>query len=79
MSKSRLGIVAVLLVASAGCRQDMHNQPKYRGLRASGFFADGASARPYVEGVIARGTLQEDEAFFTGKTGKDVRSSLRDD
>jgi len=24
----------------AGCRQDMHNQPKYRGLRPSTFFAD---------------------------------------
>ena len=40
------------------CRQDMHNQPKYRGLRASAFFADGSSARPLVEGTVARGTLQ---------------------
>jgi mono/diheme cytochrome c family protein len=47
----------------------MHNQPKYRGLRASGFFPDGSSARPRIEGTIARGTLQEDEAFFTGKSG----------
>ena len=52
------------------CRQDMHNQPKYRGLRASAFFADGSSARPLVEGTVARGTLQEDEAFFTGKLDK---------
>ena len=52
------------------CRQDMHNQPKYRGLRASAFFADGSSARPLVEGTVARGTLQEDEAFFTGKIDK---------
>ena len=47
----------------------MHNQPKYRGLRASTFFADGSSARPIVEGTIARGTLAEDTAFFTGKVG----------
>jgi mono/diheme cytochrome c family protein len=47
----------------------MHNQPKYRGLRASTFFADGSSARPLVEGTIARGTLQTDAAFFTGKNG----------
>jgi mono/diheme cytochrome c family protein len=53
-----------------GCRQDMHDQPKYRGLRASAFFADGSSARPLVEGTVARGTLQEDEAFFTGKVNK---------
>lgn len=58
------------LTLVAGCRQDMHNQPKYRGLRASAFFADGASARPTVEGTVARGTLQEDQAFFTGKIDK---------
>jgi len=59
-----------LMVSLTGCRQDMHNQPKYRGLRASTFFADGSSARPLVEGTVARGTLQEDEAFFTGKIDK---------
>ena len=47
----------------------MHNQPKYRPLRASDFFEDGSSARPLVEGTIARGTLQTDAAFFTGKSG----------
>ncbi|HEX6976440.1 MAG TPA: cytochrome c [Vicinamibacterales bacterium] len=59
--------VALSVMALAGCRQDMHNQPKYRGLRPSTFFADGSSARPLVEGTVARGTLQDDEAFFTGK------------
>jgi hypothetical protein len=57
------------LLLLTGCRQDMHNQPKYRPLRATTFFADGSSARPHVEGTIARGTLQEDETFFTGKVG----------
>jgi mono/diheme cytochrome c family protein len=60
-------MLAICSVLASGCRQDMHNQPKYRGLRPSGFFADGASARPRVEGTVARGTMQEDEAFFTGK------------
>ena len=55
------------LLAVVGCRQDMHNQPKYRPLRASGFFPDGSSARPLIEGTVARGTLNEDEALFTGK------------
>ena len=45
----------------------MHNQPKYRPLRPGPLFADNSSARQLVEGVVARGTLQEDEAFFTGK------------
>jgi len=62
-------ILMALSVVVAGCRQDMHNQPKYRGLRASNFFTDGSSARPLVEGTIARGTLAEDTAFFTGKVG----------
>jgi mono/diheme cytochrome c family protein len=47
----------------------MHNQPKYKPLRASTFFDNGSSARPLVEGTIARGTLETDEAFFTGKVG----------
>ena len=67
---SRVALALSRPVALLGaCRQDMHNQPKYRGLRASAFFADGSSARPLVEGTIARGTLQDDEAFFTGKIG----------
>jgi mono/diheme cytochrome c family protein len=57
------------LATVAGCRQDMHNQPKYKPLRPSQLFADKSSARPLIEGTVARGTLQEDEAFFTGKTG----------
>ena len=62
-------VALVLLALTSGCRQDMHDQPKYRPLRATTFFRDGSSARPLVEGTIARGTLQEDEAFFTGKVG----------
>jgi mono/diheme cytochrome c family protein len=63
---------AVCLAFAAGCRQDMHNQPKYRPLRASQFFADGSSARPLVEGTVARGTLHDDEAFFTGRVGGEL-------
>jgi mono/diheme cytochrome c family protein len=65
-----LVLLAICLSVLSGCRQDMHDQPKYRGLRPSVFFADGASARPRVEGTVARGTLQEDEAFFTGMVNK---------
>ena len=46
----------------------MHDQPKYRPLRGSELFADKRSARPLVEGTVARGTLREDTLFFTGKT-----------
>jgi hypothetical protein len=64
-------LAAVLLVA--GCRQDMHNQPKYKPLAASQFFDDGRSARPMLEGTVARGHMRLDPARFTGKVGgKDV-------
>ena len=56
----RLGVILVGAVLLSACRQDMHDQPKYRGLRSSAFFADGSSARPLVEGTVARGTLQTD-------------------
>ena len=69
-----LAVVASLV--AAGCRQDMHNQPKYKPLRASTFFQDGSSARPLVEGTVARGTLQEDAAFFTGKIGAQLVKEL---
>jgi mono/diheme cytochrome c family protein len=60
-----LGLAIVL--AGAGCRQDMHDQPKFIPLRASEFFPDHRSERPIVEGTVARGRLQEDELFTTGK------------
>jgi len=59
--------VAAGVLASAACRQDMHDQPKYRPLRESAFFADRLSARPVVEGTVARGHLDDDELLETGK------------
>lgn len=51
----------------AGCRYDMQDQPKYKAYRKSDFFKDGSSARPLVEGTVARGFLREDKALYTGK------------
>ena len=56
-------------VILAGCRQDMHDTPRAKPLRESVFFKNASSARPAVEGTIARGTLQDDAEFFTGKNG----------
>jgi cytochrome c553 len=61
------GVVALILLATAACRQDMHDQPKYIPLRPSSFFDDGRSARPIPEGTVARGHLNADPAFYTGK------------
>lgn len=63
------GMMAALVTLLAACRQDMHDQPRYSGLQASGFFADGRSARPQVEGTVARGQLRLDEHLYTGKRG----------
>jgi mono/diheme cytochrome c family protein len=54
-------------VLSAGCRLDMHDQPKYIPLRESTFFPDERSARPIVAGTVARGQLRDDELLYTGK------------
>ena len=60
---------SALLLTVAACRQDMHDQPKYRGLRGSDFFANGQSARPLIANTIARGHLNEDRLLTTGKDG----------
>lgn len=62
-----LTALTLALVALAGCRQDMHNQPKYKPLRESDFFADRRSARPLPEGTVARGDLEQDTYYYTGK------------
>jgi mono/diheme cytochrome c family protein len=59
--------VCLLGVCVAGCRQDMHDQPKYIPLRESTFFGDARSARPLVAGTVARGQLHEDALLYTGK------------
>ncbi len=64
------GVLGALALLGA-CRQDMHDQPKYKPLRPSDFFADGRQMRPLVANTIARGELRDDEAFYTGKNGKD--------
>jgi mono/diheme cytochrome c family protein len=57
----------VVVLTGAGCRQDMHDQPKYVPLRESTFFSDARSARAFVQGTVARGQLHEDVLLYTGK------------
>lgn len=60
-----LGLLLVVLGTSA-CRRDMQDQPKYTPLEPSSFFLDGRSARPIPMGTIARGHLNDVDAFHTG-------------
>lgn len=62
-----LGLAGALaaLTLVTGCA-DMKDQPRFRPLRGSEFFADGRSARPLVEGTVARGFLREDDRVYRG-------------
>ena len=50
-------ILLLLLLLLTGCERGMHemyDQPKYKPLKPSSFFADGNSSRPQVQGTQAR-------------------------
>lgn len=57
------------LCFSLGCRQDMHNQPKFYPQRGTDFYADGRSVRPQVENTVARSQMHQDTYFYTGFSG----------
>lgn len=68
MHRSKWALILIVLLLFAGaCRQDMHNQPRYKPLAQSDFFGDDRSARPLVEDTVARGDLRDNEALYTGK------------
>ena len=70
MSRVKILIPALLVMAiCSGCRQDMHDQPRYKPQARNDFFPDMRSAREPVDGTVARGQLREDTYFYTGKTG----------
>lgn len=66
---SRRTTTTLLLLAGlfAGCRQDMHDQPRFEPLEASPLFADGRAARPQVPGTVARGELRLDTHLHEGR------------
>jgi hypothetical protein len=58
------------------CRQQMANQPRYKPLAESTFFPDHRSARPLPTGVIARGFLDEDDHFYTGRVNGQLATTF---
>jgi mono/diheme cytochrome c family protein len=68
---ARAWVLAALWLAGlcAGCRLDMHVQPRYNPYDATDFFGDGQSARQPVVGTFPRGelTLGPQELVYTGK------------
>ncbi|HUJ93480.1 MAG TPA: cytochrome c [Candidatus Bathyarchaeia archaeon] len=69
-SSSRILLVACagafLFVSGCQIRQDMADQPKYKPLAPTDFFADGRSERPIIENTVARGSL-DDDALYVSK------------
>ena len=49
-----IAMTSALVLCVTGCRQDMHDQPKFFPLRGTNFYADGRSARTQVVGTVAR-------------------------
>jgi mono/diheme cytochrome c family protein len=70
-----LGVAAVSL-ALAGCRQDMHDAPRYEPLEANTFFANGAASRMLVANTVARGTLREDTHLNEGRVNGQLATTF---
>lgn len=57
----------LLLGSSCELRKKMYDQPKFESYEITQFFNDSRSARPTIEGTVARGQLKENEPFYTGR------------
>jgi len=63
--RALLALVVLASLAAAGCRkEDMGQQPRVDPMEPSGFFADGISARPLVEGTVARGQTYARDGYL---------------
>ena len=64
-----VALSAVAVFGLAGCRQDMHDQPKFYPQRGTTLYADGRSVRPQVENTVGRGQADVTSYFETGMQG----------
>jgi mono/diheme cytochrome c family protein len=62
-----LAFVVPILAFASACRYDMQDQPRLKYYKQSDFFADKRGSRDQVENTIARGHLNDNKAFYTGK------------
>jgi mono/diheme cytochrome c family protein len=62
----RVALVVTAAAFLAGCRQDMHDTPRYEPYEASTFFGDGRASRTPPTGTVARGQLRADDHLYTG-------------
>jgi hypothetical protein len=73
---SLVALATVLAALVSGCRQDMHDQPRFKPLARSTFFDDEQSARPLVEGTVPRDGLRPDDLLHTGKLGTEFADTF---
>ncbi|HLH17061.1 MAG TPA: cytochrome c [Bryobacteraceae bacterium] len=73
---SRAWLAAAAMLACAACRQDMFEQPKYRALDPSAFFADGRSARPVPPGTFRYDEPEPGEAVEEGTSNGTFVASI---
>lgn len=69
-------LATLLAFAAAGCRQDMHDQPRFEPLERSSFFEDRKAGRLQVAGTVARGELNEDAHLHTGFSGENLATTF---
>jgi mono/diheme cytochrome c family protein len=74
LRRNCLIIAAALLVA--GCRQDMHDAPRYDPLEESAFFANSSSARMPVANTVPRGFMREDDHLYAGRVNGQLAVEL---
>jgi cytochrome c5 len=76
MRRTLAGALLVAAIVVAGCRQDMHDQPKIKAQAANPFFPDDRGGRPLVEGTVSRTAPVEATTYLTGKeNGQLVRQA----
>ncbi len=71
----RAGLGAWLL-AGAGCRQEMWQQPRDNPLDMNRFFKDTMSARPLEPGTVPQSYLRTNQAFYEGLVGTNLVTEL---
>ncbi len=73
----RVILLFAIATLASGCRRDMFNQPTGKPLARSEFFEDNhMTSRPLPPHTVARGHLDENEIFFTGKRGTNLVQTL---
>ena len=78
MTKAASAAAAAALLVLSGCRQDMHDQPRYEPLQRSLFFADGR-ASPAKRSHKLLPPPPAPPAGYTGPSLSEILQQMRDE